>query len=116
MHEDEPLQSLGLSQPVKPPEPTVRIADDLQFQKAEFTLLSILVGIMVGKAMMHGSGGRGGRKLQIVAVLLTYGSITTGYVPSILKGLREKPLKTEASNASNKVASPARVRTEAFVK
>jgi hypothetical protein len=191
MHEEEPLQSLGLSQSAKPTEPTVRVADDLQFQKAEFTatadadsrcalcrsaigdvyyhlggskickvcagqkqatlepvrgrvfgksvlyglgaavagsalygivllatgaefaLLSILVGIMVGKAMMHGSGGRGGRKLQIVAVLLTYGSITTGYVPSILKGLREKPLKTEASN---KAASPARVRTEAFVK
>ena len=79
---------------------------------AEFALLSILVGIMVGKAMMHGSGGRGGRKLQIVAVLLTYGSITTGYVPSIIKGLYQKPLKTEASS---KAASPARVRTEAFV-
>jgi hypothetical protein len=80
---------------------------------AEFALLSILVGLMVGKAMIHGSGGRGGRKLQIVAVLLTYGSITTGYVPSILKGLYQKPLKTEASS---KAASPARVRTEAFVK
>jgi hypothetical protein len=63
---------------------------------AEFALLSILVGIMVGKAMIHGSGGRGGRKLQIVAVLLTYGSITTGYVPTILKELYQKPLKTEA--------------------
>src|SRR5438045_8357764 len=33
---------------------------------AEFALLSILIGIMVGKAMMHASGGRGGRKFQIV--------------------------------------------------
>src|SRR6266404_3883093 len=31
---------------------------------AEFALLSIVVGIMVGKAMMHASGGRGGRRLQ----------------------------------------------------
>jgi hypothetical protein len=80
---------------------------------AEFALLSILVGIMVGKAMIHGSGGRGGRKLQIVAVLLTYGSITTGYVPSIMKGLYQKPLKMETSS---KAASPALIRTEAFVK
>jgi hypothetical protein len=79
---------------------------------AEFALLSILVGIMVGKAMMHGSGGRGGRKLQAVAVLLTYGSITTGYVPSIVKGLYQQQLKTEASTQA---ASPARVRTEASV-
>src|SRR5205809_558776 len=64
---------------------------------AEFALLSILIGIMVGKAMMHASGGRGGRKFQIVAVLLTYGSITTGYVPSIIKELYQKPLKTDAS-------------------
>ena len=171
MHEQEPLQSLGLSESVKLPDPTAPVADDLQFQKAEFTaaadaasrcalcgsgigdvyyhlggskickvcaghtqtaqeavrgrvfgksvlyglgaavvgsalygivllatgaefaLLSILVGIMVGKAMMHGSGGRGGRTLQIVAVLLTYASITTGYVPTILKSLRDKPMK-----------------------
>jgi hypothetical protein len=80
---------------------------------AEFALLSILVGIMVGKAMMHGSGGCGGRKFQIVAVLLTYGSITTGYVPSILKGLYQKPPKIEASTEP---PSPALIRTEAFVK
>jgi hypothetical protein len=62
---------------------------------AEFALLSILVGIMVGKAMMHGSGGRGGRKLQIVAVLLTYFGITAGYIPSIVKGLSNKQSRKE---------------------
>jgi hypothetical protein len=189
MHEEEPLQTLGLSQPAKPPEQTGLVADDLQFQKAEFNsapafrctlcqagigdiyyhlggsrickvcaaqkqatqepvggrvfgksvlyglgaaiagsalygvvllatgaefaLLSILVGILVGKAMMHGSGGRGGRKFQIVAVVLTYGSITTGYVPSIVKGLYQEQLKTEAST---KAASRSGVRTETFVK
>jgi len=79
---------------------------------AEFALLSILVGIMVGKAMIKGSGGRGGRKLQIIAVLLTYGSITTGYVPTILKAMRQKQLKAEASHQA---AAPAKARTEAFV-
>ncbi len=64
---------------------------------AEFALLSILIGIMVGKAMMHGSGGRGGRKFQIVAVLLTYGSITVGYLPAVVKGMYEKRQETETS-------------------
>src|SRR6266849_8933326 len=64
---------------------------------AEFALLSIVVGIMVGKAMMHASGGRGGRKLQIVAVLLTYFGITAGYIPSIVKGLSDKQSKKEVA-------------------
>src|SRR5215471_6863232 len=37
MHEEEPLQTLGLSQSAKPPAPAAPAADDLQFQKAEFT-------------------------------------------------------------------------------
>ena len=50
-----------------------------------FSLISILVGWMVGKAMRKGSGGRGGRKYQLVAVLLTYGAITTSYIPEFLR-------------------------------
>lgn len=79
---------------------------------AEFALLSILVGVMVGKAMLRGSGGRGGRKLQIIAVLLTYGSITTGYVPAIVKGLyqaqakKEVPDKASGKSAAMPVAKP----------
>src|SRR5437879_4302087 len=39
----------------------------------EFSLLAIACGWLVGRAMRKGSGGAGGRKFQIVAVLLTYG-------------------------------------------
>src|SRR5439155_23889828 len=70
---------------------------------AEFALLSILVGVMVGKAMLKGSGGRGGRKLQIAAVLLTYGSITTGYVPAIVKGMYDN----EHTKTDQKKVAPA---------
>jgi len=50
----------------------------------EFALLSILIGIMVGNAMMCGSVGRGGRQFQVVAVLLNYSSFTLCYLSVIV--------------------------------
>jgi hypothetical protein len=50
---------------------------------AEIGLIAILVGWMVGKAIRHASNGHGGRRQQILAVLLTYFAITTSYVPVI---------------------------------
>ena len=47
----------------------------------ELSLISIVIGYMVGKAIRHASGGLGGRPQQILAVLLTYFAITTSYIP-----------------------------------
>ncbi len=71
---------------------------------SEFALLSILVGIMVAKAMMRASGGRGGRKLQIIAVLLTYGGITVGYIPAFVK----EGVKQTKNEKDSKGTSPAK--------
>jgi divalent metal cation (Fe/Co/Zn/Cd) transporter len=43
--------------------------------------VSLAVGWMVGKAMTKGSGGVGGRRYQIAAVLLTYAAVSTAAVP-----------------------------------
>jgi hypothetical protein len=43
--------------------------------------LSLAVGWMVGKAMMKGSNGHGGRRYQITAALLTYGAVSMAAVP-----------------------------------
>ncbi|HJZ95424.1 MAG TPA: hypothetical protein VKE70_02905 [Candidatus Solibacter sp.] len=43
-------------------------------------IVAIAIGYMVGKAVRAGSKGLGGRPQQILAVLLTYFSITTSYV------------------------------------
>jgi hypothetical protein len=51
---------------------------------AEIGIIAILVGWMVGKAIRHGSYGRGGRPQQILAVALTYFAITTSYIPVVL--------------------------------
>jgi hypothetical protein len=43
--------------------------------------LSLAVGWMVGKAMMKGSNGQGGRRYQIAAVLLTYAAVSLSAIP-----------------------------------
>jgi len=42
---------------------------------------ALAVGYIVGKAMMAGSKGLGGRKYQIAAVLLTYAAISSAAIP-----------------------------------
>jgi hypothetical protein len=43
--------------------------------------ISLAVGWMVGKAMMKGSGGVGGRRYQITAAFLTYAAVSMAAVP-----------------------------------
>lgn len=51
----------------------------------ELALIAILVGYLVGRAVRLGANGVGGRPFQIMAVVLTYLSITISYVPLILR-------------------------------
>ena len=57
----------------------------------EIGILAILVGWMVGKAIRHASKGRGGRSQQILAVLLTYFSISTSYVVVMIYQVVQNP-------------------------
>ena len=43
--------------------------------------VSVAVGYIVAKAMMKGSGGAGGRRYQIAAVLLTYAAVSMAAIP-----------------------------------
>lgn len=43
--------------------------------------VSLAVGWMVGKAMMKGSGGAGGRRYQIAAAVLTYAAVSMAAIP-----------------------------------
>jgi len=47
----------------------------------ELGLVAVVVGLLVGKAVRKGSRGVGGRRFQILAVVLTYLSIGLAYVP-----------------------------------
>lgn len=46
-----------------------------------FGYFSLAVGYIVGKAMMLGSKGLGGKRYQIAAVLLTYAAVSTAAIP-----------------------------------
>jgi hypothetical protein len=64
---------------------------------SEFGLLGIVVGLFVGVAVRRGSRGRGGWRYQALAMVLTYLSITTSYVPVVLQAAVEQAKKTDAS-------------------
>lgn len=54
----------------------------------EIGYVAIGVGYLVGKAMLYGTGGSGGRKYQVAAAILTYLSVAMAAVPEILWHLR----------------------------
>jgi hypothetical protein len=47
-------------------------------------LVAVVIGWAVGRAVLAGSGGRGGAVHQLLAVLLTYLAIAASYVPRVL--------------------------------
>jgi hypothetical protein len=84
----------------------------------EFGLVAIVVGLLVGKAVRKGSGGRGGWRYQALAMALTYCSIVATYTPYVFKGIRES-VNSRATSDSTQAAStdstpsPDRVSTPA---
>jgi hypothetical protein len=66
--------------------------------------LAIGVGYLVGKAMKRGSNGRGGRRYQIAAALLTYASVSLAAIPVAIHSFKNhKPAQTAPapSNATS---------------
>src|SRR5579863_561356 len=72
----------------------------------QLALIAILVGYLVGRAVRIGSGGLGGLRCQIIAVVLTYLAITTSYVPLIIQAIRQQA-KTEAAKHGPAPIPPA---------
>lgn len=73
-------------------------------------LIAILVGIMVGKAIRHASGGMGGRAQQILAVAITYFSITTSYIPIVIYHSSEKAKTAAVSTTADPATSVTSVK------
>ena len=65
----------------------------------EIGLVAIAIGYMVGFAVRKGAGG-GGRRFQVIAVLLTYWAVGLAYVPLVLRDAaasrREQPQAEQA--------------------
>jgi len=59
--------------------------------------ISLAVGYIVGKAIVMGSGGLGGRRYQIAAVLLTYIAVSLAAVPiAISQHMKQKSVQQHA--------------------
>ncbi|MFN7978719.1 MAG: LIM domain-containing protein [Vicinamibacterales bacterium] len=56
-----------------------------RFASLEIGLIAIGIGHFVGLGVRRGSGGRGGRGFQVLAVALTYFWITANFVPDIIQ-------------------------------
>ena len=73
-----------------------------KFANIEAGIIAILLGFLVGKAVHLGSGRRGGRRYQILAVALTYLGIGLAYAPFAVEQLRA----SRASAVSTAAATP----------
>ena len=73
----------------------------------EIGIIAIVVGVMVGKAIRHASRGTGGRPQQILAVVLTYFSITSSYVTvGIYQMIKNPPAAQAMADTGKKDAEP----------
>ena len=69
----------------------------------EIGLIAILLGWLVGRGVFLGSGKRGGRRYQVLSVLLTYMGIGLSYVPFAIEEMR----KGDGPEASVSKEAPA---------
>lgn len=72
-----------------------------RYASLEVGLIAIAIGHFVGLAVRRGSGGRGGRGFQVLAVALTYFWITANYVPDIVQGMLEQEETTQIGAATS---------------
>lgn len=77
------------------------------FASLEIGLIAIGIGHFVGLGVRRGSGGRGGRGFQILAVALTYFWITANYVPDIVQAVLSHDDAQVVGQASSGAASGA---------
>ena len=76
----------------------------------EIGLIAILVGFVVGKAVSVGGASGGGRRYQVLAVVLTYLSIGATFVPLVLSQRGERTSGTADSLARSAPVADAGTR------
>lgn len=73
----------------------------------ELAIAAIAVGYLVGRAVRFGTNGLGDRRCQIIAVVLTYLSITSAYIPLMIKGEREPAKEISAAKSGSEKSREA---------
>jgi hypothetical protein len=76
----------------------------------EIGIVAILIGYMVGWAVRKGANGRGGRRFQVLAIVLTYWAVGLAYTPIFLNaGKSDKSHTAASSDSTAKSASDSGV-------
>jgi hypothetical protein len=78
----------------------------------ELGIIAIAVGVAVGMAVRKGARGRSGWRYQTLAMVLTYVSITSSYVPTVFKALAQGANQKATTAASDKPQIPVAVEGE----
>jgi hypothetical protein len=72
--------------------------------------VSLAVGYIVGKAMVMGSKGVGGRRYQVAAVLLTYMAVSLSAVPIALSQFaKQRSAQQQAQTSTASAVSPSKM-------
>ena len=69
----------------------------------EIGIVAIAIGYMVGYGVRMGTGGRGGRRFQVLALVLTYWAVGLAYTPLAFQQMTEG----EATESSEAAPGPA---------
>src|SRR5512138_515887 len=73
----------------------------------EIGLVSIVVGLLVGKGVRKGARGRGGWRYQALAILLCYLSIASSYFAFAIGELVKRPEAPAAETAAQPAPAPS---------
>jgi hypothetical protein len=77
--------------------------------------ISLAVGYLVGKAIVMGSGGLGGRRYQVVAVLLTYIAVSLAAVPiAVSQHMKQRSAQAHTQVSDSDTNSPKMRPAKAF--
>jgi hypothetical protein len=71
----------------------------------EIGIVAILIGYMVGYMIRKAAGGKGGRRFQILALVLTYWSVGLAYTPLVFKDLAGKKTRAVTTADSARVSA-----------
>jgi hypothetical protein len=71
----------------------------------EIGIVAIAIGYMVGYAVRVGASHRGGRRFQVLAIVLTYWAVGLAYTPLVFKAIAE--VKKPAAISAAQPAAPA---------
>jgi hypothetical protein len=69
--------------------------------------ISLAVGYIVGKALVMGSKGRGGRRYQVAAIVLTYMAVSLSAVPiAVSQHMKQKNAQQQAQAGNSSAQTP----------